>query len=322
MSETLRVVEAANVHAALPYGRLVEALREAFRRGGTVPLRSHYHVDPAPDAPAGSHGGTLLVMPAWQAGRHIGIKAVSVFPDNGKVGLPSVIGAYLLFDANTGRPQAVIDGVALTLRRTACASALAAGYLARKDAQHLLMVGAGSLAPHLVRAHCAVRRYRRIEIWNRSRARAAAMAERLTDLNATITVVDDLESAVRAADTVSCATLSREPLVRGDWLKPGVHVDLVGGFTPEMREADDAALDRAEVWVDTREGALKEAGDLVQPLKHGLLRPEDVRGDLFELCRADVFARQNDAEITLFKSVGTALEDLAAAEMVFEGLVS
>src|SRR3546814_929460 len=196
-------VEAASVHAALPYGRLVAALREAFRRGGTVPLRSHYHIEPAPDAPAGTHGGTLLVMPAWQAGRHIGIKAVSVFPDNGKIGLPSVIGAYLLFDANTGRPQAVIDGVALTLRRTACASALAASYLARKDAQHLLMVGAGSLAPHLIRAHCAVRRYRRIEIWNRNRARAEEMAERLTDLQASIAVVDDLETAVHAADTVS-----------------------------------------------------------------------------------------------------------------------
>ena len=321
MTETMRIVEAANVHAALPYGRLVDALRAAFRRGGTVPLRSHYHIDPAADAPAGSHGGTLLVMPAWQAGRHIGIKAVSVFPDNGRVGLPSVIGAYLLFDANTGRPQAVIDGVALTLRRTACASALAAGYLARRDAQHLLMVGAGSLAPHLVRAHCAVRGYKRIEIWNRNRRSAEALAEKLIDLNATIAVADDLESAVRAADTVSCATLSREPLVRGDWLKPGTHVDLVGGFTPEMREADDAALGRAAVWVDTRDGAMKEAGDLVQPLQSGMLKAGDVRGDLFELCRTDAFARRDDAEITLFKSVGTALEDLAAAELVVEGLV-
>jgi ornithine cyclodeaminase len=322
MSDTLRVVEAAHVHAALPYGHLVEALREAFRRSGTVPLRSHYHIDAAPDAPAGSLGGTLLVMPAWQPGRHIGIKAVGVFPDNGRVGLPSVIGAYLLFDANTGRPQAVIDGVALTLRRTACASALAAGYLARPDAQHLLMVGAGSLAPHLVRAHCAVRRYRRIEIWNRNRRSAVALAERLVDLNATIAVADDLETAVRAADTVSCATLSRAPLVRGDWLKPGTHVDLVGGFTPEMREADDAALARAAVWVDTRDGALKEAGDLVQPLKNGILKAEDVRGDLFALCRDAGPARRNAAEITLFKSVGTALEDLAAAEMVYEGLAS
>lgn len=314
----MRVIEAASVHAALPYDRLIEQLRAAFRIGGEVPLRSHYHID-VPDSEA---GGTLLVMPAWQPGRHIGIKAVSVFPDNPKQGLPSVIGAYLLFDAKTGAPKAVIDGVALTLRRTACASALAAGYLARHDAQHLLMIGAGSLAPHLVRAHCVMRRYKRIEVWNRNRDRAEAMAEKLVDLNAVIAVTDDLESAIRAADVISCATLSREPLVRGEWLRPGTHVDLVGGFTPEMREADDAALQRGTVYVDTRDGALKEAGDLVQPLKHGLLRPEDVHADLFELCRADRFARRDDGEITVFKSVGLALEDLAAAELVAESVMS
>jgi ornithine cyclodeaminase len=214
----------------------------------------------------------------------------------------------------------VIDGVSLTLRRTACASALAASYLARKDARHLLMIGAGSLAPHLIRAHASVRHYTRIEIWNRNRAGAEALADRLGDLKASVAVVDDLEAAQRVADTISCATLSREPLVRGGWLRPGTHVDLVGGFTPQMREADDATLSRGAVWVDTREGALKEAGDLVVPLKHGLLKPEDVRGDLFELCRNDVFARSGDAEITVFKSVGTALEDLAAAEMVVESL--
>nr|WP_300295461.1 ornithine cyclodeaminase family protein [Ferrovibrio sp.] len=315
----MRSIEAAAVHAALPYGKLVQHLRAAFRStGGHMPLRSHFHIED----PDGGAGGTLLLMPAWQPGGHIGIKAVSVYPENARLGLPSVTGSYLLLDAKTGTPKAVIDGVALTLRRTGCASALAADYLARRDAKQLLMVGAGSLAPHLIRAHCAVRRYKRIEIWNRNRFRAEAIAEKLTDLNAAIAVVDDLENAVRAADTISCATLSREPLVRGDWLRPGSHVDLVGGFTPEMREADDAALQRASVWVDTRSGALKEAGDLVVPLKHGLLTAEQVRGDLFDLCRADAFARGHDDEITLFKSVGTALEDLAAAELVVASVMA
>jgi ornithine cyclodeaminase len=303
------------VHAALPYAGLIERLRAAFRRGGEVPLRSHFHID----VPGSEAGGTLLVMPAWQPGRHIGIKAVSVYPENPQAGLPSVIGTYVLFDARTGAPKAVIDGVALTLRRTACASALAASHLARADAQTLLMVGAGSLAPHLIRAHCAVRAYRRIEIWNRNRARAEAMAEKLTDLDAAIAVVEDLETATRAADTISCATLSRAPLVHGDWLKSGTHVDLVGGFTPQMREADDAAIARAAVFVDTRAGAMREAGDLVQPLHSGLLKPDDIRGDLFDLCRNQAAGRRGDREITLFKSVGTALEDLAAAEMVVEG---
>lgn len=314
----MRSIDAATVHAALPYAKLIPHLRDAFRTGGEVPLRSHFHIDD----PKGGAGGTLLIMPAWQPGRHIGIKAVGVYPDNTQVGLPSVIGAYLLMDARTGAPKAVIDGVALTLRRTASASALAAGYLARKDARHLLMVGAGSLAPHLIRAHASVRHYTRIEIWNRNRAGAEALAARLGDLKASIAVVDDLEAAQRVADTISCATLSREPLVRGDWLRPGTHVDLVGGFTPQMREADDATLERGSVWVDTREGALKEAGDLVLPIKHGLMKPEDVRGDLFELCRNDVFARSSETEVTVFKSVGSALEDLAAAELVVETLGS
>lgn len=309
----MRSIDAAAVHAALPYDKLIAHLREAFRAGGEVPLRSRFQIDSVD----GGAGGTLLLMPAWQPGRHIGIKTVSVFPDNAKLGHGSVAATYLLLDARTGFPKAVIDGEAITLRRTGCASALAAGYLARKNAQHLLMVGAGSLAPHLIRAHCAVRKYTRIEIWNRNRVRAEKIAATLNDLD--VKVVDDLESAVRAADTVSCATLSHEPLVRGDWLKPGAHLDLVGAFTPEMHETDATALTRSSVYVDNRAGALKEPGDLVTPIKAGQFRVEDVRGDLFDLCRADVTARQSDSEITLFKSVGLALEDLAAAELVVEG---
>jgi alanine dehydrogenase len=308
----MRSIDAAAVHAALPYDRLIPHLRDAFRAGGEVPLRSRFHID----AVDGGAGGTLLLMPAWQPGRHIGIKTVSVFPDNAKLGHGSVAATYLLLDARTGFPKAVIDGEAITLRRTGCASALAASYLARQDAQHLLMVGAGSLAPHLIRAHCTVRNYTRIELWNRNRARAEQTAAELRDLG--VVVVDDLETAVRAADTISCATLSREPLVRGEWLKSGAHLDLVGAFTPDMHETDATALSRSSVYVDNRAGALKEPGDLVTPIKAGQFKPEDVRGDLFDLCRADVTARKTDSEITLFKSVGLALEDLAAAEMVAE----
>lgn len=309
----MRSIDAAAVHAALPYDRLIPHLRDAFRAGGEVPLRSRFHIDDV----NGGAGGTLLLMPAWQPGRHIGIKTVSVFPDNAKLGHGSVAATYLLLDARTGHPKAVIDGEAITLRRTGCASALAASYLARQDAQRLLMVGAGSLAPHLIRAHCAVRRYTRIEIWNRNHARAEKLAAQLGDLD--VVVVGDLEAAVRTADTISCATLSREPLVRGDWLKPGTHLDLVGAFTPEMHETDAAALTRSSVYVDNRAGALKEPGDLVTPITAGQFRAEDVCGDLFDLCRADTMARKSDTEITLFKSVGLALEDLAAAELVVEG---
>lgn len=312
----MRHFSASEVHAALPYPRLIERLREAFREGGEVPLRQHYAIQP----PSGSAaaGGMLLVMPAWQPGRFMGIKAVSVFAGNAAQGLPSVIGAYLLMDANTGAPVAVLDGVALTLRRTACASALAAGYLARPDAAHFLMVGAGALAPHLVRAHLAVRRYRVVSLWNRNPAKAEQLAAALADLPVRLRVVTDLPGAVAEADTISCATLSRAPLVPGAALKPGAHLDLVGGFTPEMRETDDAAVARAQIYVDTRAGALKEAGDLVQPLARGVLSADDLRGDLFDLCRADLPPPRDPGAITLFKSVGYALEDLAAAEAVYE----
>lgn len=309
----MRVIEAPAVHAALPYPLLIQRLEQAFRQGGEVPLRQHYKIDNP-----GRADGMLLVMPAWQPGRHIGIKAVGVYPDNPKQSLPSVIGAYLLFDATTGAPLAVIDGVSLTLRRTGSASALAARFLARPDAAHLLVIGAGALAPHLARAHCAVRRYTRIEVWNRSRDKAEKLAAQLTDLGAAVAVAADLESAVHAADTITCATLSEAPLVRGDWLRPGTHVDLVGGFTPRMREADDETMRRARIHVDTRAGALKEAGDLVDPIGRGVIRLDDVCGDLFDLCRGAIPGRQAGSEITLFKSVGYALEDLAAAELVAE----
>jgi alanine dehydrogenase len=180
------------------------------------------------------------------------------------------------------------------------------------------MVGAGALAPHLVRAHACVRPIRRVTLWNRTRSRAVALAFGLAVGGVETEVTDDLEGAVREADIVSCATLAREPLVRGAWLKKGAHLDLVGGFTPEMREADDRAVKRARVYVDTRAGACSEAGDIVQPLRSGLIDETDIRGDLFDLCRGKAKGRTSDSQITLFKSVGTAIEDLAAAMLVWE----
>jgi ornithine cyclodeaminase len=309
----MRLVDAATVHRLLDDAALVAALRAMFRDGCTLPTR-HHHTVSVPGAAA----ATLLLMPAWREGAAVGVKLVTVFPDNGARGLPAVQGQYLLLDGQTGVPRALIDGPALTVRRTAAASALAATFLARADAQRLVMVGTGAMAPHLVRAHCAVRPIREVSIWGRAgekaRALAAALAPALPGVR--VAAVAALEPAVRAADIVSAATLSKSPLVAGAWLKPGAHLDLVGGFTPEMREADDDAVRRARVFVDTRAGALKEAGDIVQPISAGVLAERDVQGDLFELCRGTVEGRRGADEITFFKSVGTALEDLAAAMLV------
>ena len=228
------------------------------------------------------------------------------------------MGAYLLLDGKTGAPQALIDGPMLTLKRTAAASALASSYLSRPDCERLLMVGTGALAPHLIMAHASVRPICNVLIWGRSPDKAARLAKRLDRSAFRVDHTEDLEGAARGAEVISCATLSTEPLVRGDWLQPGQHLDLVGAFKPDMRETDDAAIRRARVFVDTREGALKEAGDIVQPIASGALDPADIAGDLFELTRGERAGRRFYDQITLFKSVGTALEDLAAAQLAVE----
>ena len=300
------------VHSLLDFPSLIEALRVMFRDGCELPPRHHHAVAAAdPDG----HSGTLLLMPAWRTGQALGVKIVTVFPDNARRSLPSVYGTYLLLDAATGVPRAVLDGTALTLRRTAAASALAASYLARPDTAVHLMVGTGALAPHLIAAHATVWPIRETLIWGRDPVKAAALAARLASAGTAAAAVPDLAKAAATADIITCATLSPEPLVRGAWLKPGAHLDLVGAYRPDMREADDDAVRRARIYIDT-EAALHEAGDIVQPLRSGALARDHIAGDLFGLVRGTCNGRRAADEITLFKSVGTALEDLAAAELV------
>lgn len=313
----MHVLGPSEVKAALDFDALIEALRQTFRSGCEVPLR-HHHTVPVP----GGSDAALFLMPAWQIGRHIGIKLVTVFPDNAEKSIPSVMGAYLLLDAKTGKPLALMDGPMLTARRTAAASALAAKYLARQDAERLLMVGTGALASQLIEAHASVRPIKHVVVWGRTPEKARKLAHRLDRRNLKVTATEDLASAVRGADIVSCATLATEPLIQGHWLKLGAHVDLVGGFTPERREADDEVIKRARVFVDTRAGALNEAGDIIQPLRSGALREDDIAGDLFDLTRGSRAGRRYYDQITLFKSVGTALEDLAAAQLALERATS
>ncbi len=309
----MRIISAADVEAALDFESLVERLRQAFRRDIAVPLRHHHGVE-TPDGPE----ATLLLMPAWQTGRHIGIKLVTVFPGNVERNLPAVMGTYLLLDGKTGSPLAMIDGPMLTAKRTAAASALAASYLARPDSERLLMVGTGTLAPELILAHAAARPIRNVLVWGRTEDKAAKLAKRLNRSDFRVQHTTDLEAAVRGAHIISCATLSAEPLIAGAWLQNGQHLDLVGGFRPDMRETDDTAIRRARVFVDTRAGACQEAGDIVQPLASGVLDPDDIAADLFELTRGERAGRRFYDQITLFKSVGTAVEDLAAAQLTVE----
>ncbi len=329
----MKILSAAEVDAALDDLALIDRLDALFRAGCEMPPR-HHHTVAEPTGP-GSADATLLLMPAWTRGAaaargasHLGIKVVTVFPDNGKRGLPSIYGQYLLLDGATGASLALLDGTMLTKRRTACASGLASRYLSRPESRRLLMIGTGALASQLIRVHAKVRPIEEVAIWGRRPDRAADLARELLDslpsaLGRPISVraVADRQQAVAVADIVSCATLSKTPLIEGDWLRGGQHIDLVGAYTPEMRESDDRAVWRARVYVDTRAGALKEGGDIVQPLANGTIDEDDVIADLFELSRGQRTGRlPGDAtSITLFKSVGAALEDLAAAELAVGG---
>ena len=316
----LLIIPAHAVDAKFTFPELVETLRRGFRSGAVAPVR-HHHTIERPDAA----DPTLLLMPAWSdfvAQGHsergyVGVKIVTVVPDNPSRNKPTVTGVYLLLSGRTGEPLAIIDGQALTLWRTAAASALAARYLAREDARRLLMVGAGALAPYLIRAHAAVRPIEEVLVWNRNPESAERLAKQLTRSALHVSATEDLEGGVRGADIVSCATLSTEPLVKGAWLSAGTHVDLVGAFAPTMRESDDVLWQRARAFVDTYGGAFSEAGDVLQAIEAGALTKDDVAADLFELCRGEKAGRRFYDQITVFKSVGTALEDLVAAEHVF-----
>jgi ornithine cyclodeaminase len=324
----VKVLSAAEIDAALDDLALIDRLDALFRAGCEMPVR-HHHPIREPLGP-GSADAMLLLMPAWTTARpgadpgRVGVKVVTVFPDNGKRSLPSIYGQYLLLDGSTGATLALLDGTMLTKRRTACASGLASRYLSRPDASRLLMIGTGALAPELIRVHAKVRPIREVAIWGRTARQAEALAEALSaslpdaiGRPVAVRAVADRRAAVQEADIVSCATLSKEPLVGGDWLHEGQHVDLVGAYTPQMRETDDRAVQRARLYVDTRAGALKEGGDVVQAIASGAITESAVVADLFELARGLQPGRAaGDANsITLFKSVGAALEDLAAAEL-------
>ncbi len=303
----MKVFSAEDVARALPYGKLVEALRDGFRSEVTAPHRMVKETGPAT---------TLLIMPAWNTA-FTGIKTVTVKNDNDTAIVPAVQASYLLIDNATGSPVAIMDGTELTRRRTAAAGALAADYLARKDASTLLLVGAGSLALHFARAHAAVRPIKTALIFNRTPEKALRVAEQLRGDGFATEAVSDLQSAMARADIVSGITSATGPVIKGAWIKPGTHIDLAGAYKPTSRETDGAAVGMSRVYVDTPDGALAEAGDLLMAQREGHFVWDHIQGDLFQLTRGAIKGRRTNSEVTLFKSSGTALEDLAAATMVY-----
>lgn len=307
----MKFINAERVADALPYVALVDTLDAAFRKGANTPERITHQIEVEDAA-----DGTLLLMPCWHTGEKLGVKIVTVFPDNHRRGLAAVHASYFLVDAGTGEPIAVLDGQELTSRRTAAASALASRYLSRDGARILLMVGTGRLAPYLIAAHASVRAIDKVLVWGRRREAAESVVDGLSGRPYSVTAVTDLREATQQADIVSCATLATEPLLKGDWLRAGQHLDLVGAYRPDRREVDSSAIARAEVYVDNYSGAMAEAGDIIQAIDEGAIKESDIIGDLTDLVRGQCQRRSSNEAITLFKSVGTALEDLAAAELV------
>lgn len=306
-------IDARRTREALPFAALIPTLREAFASGATVPPRHHHHI-PLPDGTE----ATLLLMPAWQQGGYLGIKIVNVFPGNSAKGLPGLHSTYLLCDGTTGRPLALIDGNEITGRRTVGTAALGASYLAREDASSLLVVGSGRIASLAPEAFAQVRRIERVTIWDRTLAKAEALADRLRGQGFAARAASSLPDAVTEADIVCCATLSTAPLIRGEWLRPGTHLDLIGSFRPGMRETDDACMQRGRLFVDSAD-ALRESGDLVQPIAAGAIDETAVLGTLSDLCAGRSRGREGKDEITIFKAVGTALSDIAAAALAYRG---
>lgn len=301
-------IDAQTLAKSLTYDGLVEHLRQA-------------HCKPPPEVQRllmqepveGCADNSFLIWPAWQHGSHLGIKICTLFPQNRQ--LPTVQALYALFDGKDGSLQALIDGTEMTYWKTAADSALGADLLARQDVKTLLIVGAGAMAPHMVAAYRAIRPgLSRVLLWNRTPERAQALLAGIDGIATEVAL--ELAEAVQAADVVCCVTASTSPLIRGDWLRQGTHVDLIGGYTPQMRETDDEVMRRARIYVDSRWFTVEHVGDLTQPIASGVIRREDVRGDLFDLCSGQVPARQHLSDITLFKSGGGAHLDLMTAQYI------
>lgn len=292
------------------FPELILELKQSFSNNNViVPLR-HHHDFPNPEVNSDS---TLLLMPAWNPSKVAGVKIVTVNPENSKFNLPSIQGTYIYFDALNGTVKAIVEAKSLTVKRTAAASALASSYLSKKDSKSLLMIGTGALSVNLIKAHATVRPIEKVFIWGRDFKKAKAIATELKNEKFNIFPVKTIEEKISEVDIVSCATLSKTPLILGIYLKPGQHIDLVGAYKPDMREADDDTIKKASIFLDTFQGGLKESGDIVIPLKNRILKKEDIKADLFQLCSNQKLGRQHKNDITVFKSVGHSLEDLTAA---------
>ena len=313
--KTIQLISDDFIEKNCDFTMLIDTLREGFSNTDIeVPMRHHHDFS----NPEENKDSTLLLMPAFHPGKDLGVKIVTVSPNNGKYDLPAIQGTYIYLDAHKGNIKAILDAKSLTAKRTAATSALASSYLSRADSSSMLMIGTGALSINLILAHTSVRPIKQVYIWGRNTKKAQIICDTLKDFPFTCTVVENIENVISKVDIISCATLSPNPLILGKGLKKGQHIDLVGAYKKDTREADDEAILKSNVFLDTYQGGLKESGDIVIPLANGIITKESIKADLFELCGNLKKGRTSDTEITLFKSVGHALEDLVAAAYFYK----
>lgn len=296
------------------FSELIQSLKDNFSDNNIMVPRRHHHDFPNPEVKVDS---TLLLMPAWNPSKTAGVKIVTVSPENGQFNLPSIQGTYIYFDAIKGSIKAILEAKSLTVKRTAAASALASSFLSKENSNSILMIGTGALSINLIKAHASVRPIKKAFVWGRDFKKAQAVCKQLKNEGFEAHSIHSIEDKISEVDIISCATLSKIPLVLGKHLKEGQHIDLVGAYKKDMREADDETISKASVFLDTFQGGLKESGDIVIPLQNGILKEEDIKADLFQLCSNQKRGRASSEEITVFKSVGHALEDLAAASYYY-----
>jgi ornithine cyclodeaminase len=316
--EDIAIIKDEFIQKNTSFSELILQIKTAFTQKKTITPPRHHHDFPNPKVDAKS---TLLLMPAWNPSENAGVKMVTINPENGQFDLPSIQGTYIYFDATTGILKSIMEAKSLTAKRTAATSAIASSYLSKKEASSLLMIGTGSLSTNLIEAHASVRPIKEVFIWGRNFEKAAKIAGQLPGKNFSIAPIRDLLDKISEVDIISCATLSKTPLVLGKYLQEGQHIDLVGAYNSSMREADDETVLRSSIFVDSFDGALKEAGDLIIPLQNGIIKESNIKADLFDLCTNKKPGRINSNEITLFKSVGHALEDLAAADYYYQKFI-
>jgi ornithine cyclodeaminase len=303
-----RIITPASFDGPVDWAYFVTALENGHRLGPPQ----------IEDVFLGPQGRTLLSRAAWIDGLGYGVKSVTAMSENTARGLPTVQGAMLFFDTDMGSLKAVIESSLITNIKTASDSALGARLLARPDSKTLLVVGAGSVAANIIAAYTQLfEGLSQVLIWNRNGAKAIALADRFRADGLKVEAVTDLASAVGQADIITTATMSSEPVILGDWVQPGTHVDLIGAFRPDMREADDILLQKSRIFVDSRETTIHHIGEIKIPLETGAIAITDIRSDLYELVAGDI-GRISPEDITVFKNGGGAHLDLMIASAMLD----